>query len=292
MIYISPRSDLLPVNQSSTEMKTEQILVMCHRFASCLCSSRGQKRIWLSYSLRLHCVSYRLGPVSSSLLWLWCVYAFLPLPFGHKSVQSCGPKGSTTSRMAVGQKPRRHSVSESLCLGGKNKKGHKKGGQKGETGKTEEKRRKSEKGKPVQVKTALGMLEFFAFKRFASNSFLWLKSSKLEEQKFNSIAATCMHTYSRIGRSCMHTYTHIYHAVAQKSMLWQTVSGNGLPNCKRNVKGDPKRRRLKWRAGDAPNIERCNCTGEKNWHHYNKRKFSTTISEDNFKLKITSAVLF
>lgn len=144
----------------------------------------------------------------------------------------------------------------------------------------------------MQVKPALGMLEFFAFKRFASNSFLWLKSSKLEEQKFNSIAATCMHTYSRIGRSCMHTYTHIYHAVAQKSMLWQTVSGNGLPNCKRNVKGDPKRRRLKWRAGDAPNIERCNCTGEKNWHHYNKRKFSTTISEDNFKLKITSAVLF
>lgn len=210
MIYISPRSDLLPVNQSSTEMKTEQILVMCHRFASCLCSSRGQKRIWLSYSLRLHCVSYRLGPVSSSLLWLWCVYAFLPLPFGHKSVQSCGPKGSTTSRMAVGQKPRRHSVSESLCLGGKNKKGHKKGGQKGETGKTEEKRRKSEKGKPVQVKTALGMLEFFAFKR--SPPTLFCGSRAQNSRSRNSIQLlqrACTHTGALGGPACIHTHTYI-----------------------------------------------------------------------------------
>lgn len=209
MIYISPRSDLLPVNQSSTEMKTEQILVMCHRFASCLCSSRGQKRIWLSYSLRLHCVSYRLGPVSSSLLWLWCVYAFLPLPFGHKSVQSCGPKGSTTSRMAVGQKPRRHSVSESLCLGWKNKKEHKMGGQKGV-----EKLRKNG-GKVKKGSQCKLNLHWECWNSSLSNvspPTLFCGSRAQNSRSRNSIQLlqrACTHTVALGGPACIHTHTYI-----------------------------------------------------------------------------------
>lgn len=197
MIYISPRSDLLPVNQSSTEMKTEQILVMCHRFASCLYSSRGQKRIWLPYSLRLHCISYRLGSVSSSLLWLWCVYAFLPLPFGHKSVQSFGPKGSTTSRMAVGQKPRRHSVSESLCLRGKTKKA-----QKGGT-----KRR--------NWKNCKLNLHWECWNSSLSNvspPTLFCGSRAQNSRSRNSIQLlqrACTHTVALGGPACIHTHTYI-----------------------------------------------------------------------------------
>jgi len=83
-------------------------------------------------------------------------------------------------------------------------------------------------------------------KRSASNSFLWLKSSKLEQQKFNSIAATCMHTYIM---SCPRKVCYGKLFLATDNQIAKKREG-----------------RPKVESWGAPRIERCISTERKN--HY------------------------
>jgi len=62
------------------------------------------------------------------------------------------------------------------------------------------------------------MLEFFAFEAFRLQLF--------------SVAQELKTRAAEIPFNCCNVHAYIYHVVPQKSMLWQTVSGNGQPNCK------------------------------------------------------------
>jgi len=91
----------------------------------------------------------------------------------------------------------RASLSQRVILSGENKKMKER--RRKSKGKAEPKRRQSagkvKNGSQRKFNLPLQCWNSSLSKRSASNSFLWLKSSKLEQQKFNSIAATCMHTY-------------------------------------------------------------------------------------------------